>query len=251
MRTPVSCSRTSLPANDQLLACHRTWPGQVRAAAVADVSVTRARSSVSRAGDDGSGHVGSCSRRSARSRSRASVGGRGGWAANRVAAVMMAHGSRAGTLLARGGRCDAIVVCLAADGDDILTSGPGGLHPCDQPGPSPAVRRHRRTLRGQPGASARASPANLIHGCAAPHEPPSPPVFGASPNTAQDAHVRFGADSERRLTPAGSAAVDVSGVLAFVLARAESLLRPGNWLSCAATWLQPFAYLCHNRGPGV
>ena len=40
---------------------------------------------------------------------------------------MMADGSRAGTLLARGGRCDAIVVCLAADGEDILTSGPGDL----------------------------------------------------------------------------------------------------------------------------
>jgi hypothetical protein len=37
---------------------------------------------------------------------------------------------RAGTLLARSGQSDAIdatVVCLAADGDDILTSDPGDL----------------------------------------------------------------------------------------------------------------------------
>jgi hypothetical protein len=39
-------------------------------------------------------------------------------------------GRRAGMLLARTGRADAIdaaVVCLAADGDDILTSDPGDL----------------------------------------------------------------------------------------------------------------------------
>jgi hypothetical protein len=39
-------------------------------------------------------------------------------------------GRRAGVLLARSGHSDAIdasVVCLAADGDDILTSGPGDL----------------------------------------------------------------------------------------------------------------------------
>ena len=39
-------------------------------------------------------------------------------------------GRRAGMLLARSGQCDAIdatVVCLAADGDDILTSDPGDL----------------------------------------------------------------------------------------------------------------------------
>jgi len=39
-------------------------------------------------------------------------------------------GRRAGTLLARSGQSDAIdatVVCLAADGDDILTSDPGDL----------------------------------------------------------------------------------------------------------------------------
>lgn len=39
-------------------------------------------------------------------------------------------GRRAGTLLARSGTRDAIdaaVVCLAADGDDILTSDPGDL----------------------------------------------------------------------------------------------------------------------------
>jgi hypothetical protein len=39
-------------------------------------------------------------------------------------------GRRAGMLLARAGRADAIdaaVVCLAADGDDILTSDPGDL----------------------------------------------------------------------------------------------------------------------------
>ena len=40
-------------------------------------------------------------------------------------------GRRAGMLLARSGQSDAIdaaVVCLAADGDDILTSDPGDLH---------------------------------------------------------------------------------------------------------------------------
>ena len=39
-------------------------------------------------------------------------------------------GRRAGRLLARTGRADAIdaaVVCLAADGDDIVTSDPGDL----------------------------------------------------------------------------------------------------------------------------
>jgi hypothetical protein len=39
-------------------------------------------------------------------------------------------GRRAGMLLARAGQADAIdaaVVCLAADGDDILTSDPGNL----------------------------------------------------------------------------------------------------------------------------
>ena len=39
-------------------------------------------------------------------------------------------GRRAGTVLARSGRSDAIdaaVVCLATDGDDILTSDPDGL----------------------------------------------------------------------------------------------------------------------------
>jgi hypothetical protein len=39
-------------------------------------------------------------------------------------------GRRAGSLLARSGQSDAIdaaVVCLAADGDDILTSDPGDL----------------------------------------------------------------------------------------------------------------------------
>jgi hypothetical protein len=39
-------------------------------------------------------------------------------------------GRRAGMLLARGGGSDAVdatVVCLAADGDDILTSDPGDL----------------------------------------------------------------------------------------------------------------------------
>lgn len=39
-------------------------------------------------------------------------------------------GRRAGTVLARGGRSDAIdaaVVCLARDGDDVLTSDPGDL----------------------------------------------------------------------------------------------------------------------------
>jgi hypothetical protein len=40
-------------------------------------------------------------------------------------------GRRAGMLLARSGTSDAVdatVVCLAADGDDILTSDPGDLH---------------------------------------------------------------------------------------------------------------------------
>ena len=42
----------------------------------------------------------------------------------------MAHGTRAGMLLAPRCRCDAIdatVACLAADGDDTLTSDPGDL----------------------------------------------------------------------------------------------------------------------------
>lgn len=48
-----------------------------------------------------------------------------------VAAIDEGLGRRAGMLLARSGQSDAIdatVVCLAADGDDILTSGPAGLH---------------------------------------------------------------------------------------------------------------------------
>lgn len=47
-----------------------------------------------------------------------------------VAAVDDQVGRRAGMLLARSGQSDAIdatVVCLAADGDDILTSDPGDL----------------------------------------------------------------------------------------------------------------------------
>jgi hypothetical protein len=47
-----------------------------------------------------------------------------------VAAVDDRLGRRAGMLLARSGHADAIdatVVCLAADGDDILTSDPGDL----------------------------------------------------------------------------------------------------------------------------
>jgi hypothetical protein len=47
-----------------------------------------------------------------------------------VAAIDEGLGRRAGMLLARSGQSDAIdatVVCLAADGDDILTSDPGDL----------------------------------------------------------------------------------------------------------------------------
>jgi hypothetical protein len=47
-----------------------------------------------------------------------------------VAALDEGLGRRAGMLLARSGLADAIdaaVVCLAADGDDILTSDPGDL----------------------------------------------------------------------------------------------------------------------------
>jgi hypothetical protein len=47
-----------------------------------------------------------------------------------VAAIDEGLGRRAGMLLARSGQPDAIdatVVCLAADGDDILTSDPGDL----------------------------------------------------------------------------------------------------------------------------
>jgi hypothetical protein len=47
-----------------------------------------------------------------------------------VAAVDDHLGRRAGMLLARSGQSDVIdatVVCLAADGDDILTSDPGDL----------------------------------------------------------------------------------------------------------------------------
>ena len=48
-----------------------------------------------------------------------------------VAPVDDSLGRRAGMLLARTGLSDAIdatVVCLAADGDDILTSDAGDLH---------------------------------------------------------------------------------------------------------------------------
>lgn len=47
-----------------------------------------------------------------------------------VAAIDDSLGRRAGLLLTRSGQRDAIdatVVCLAADGDDILTSDPGDL----------------------------------------------------------------------------------------------------------------------------
>ena len=47
-----------------------------------------------------------------------------------VAPIDDGLGRRAGVLLARSGQSDAIdaaVVCLAADGDDILTSDPGDL----------------------------------------------------------------------------------------------------------------------------
>jgi hypothetical protein len=47
-----------------------------------------------------------------------------------VVAIDDQLGRRAGLLLARSGQRDAIdaaVVCLAADGDDILTSDPGDL----------------------------------------------------------------------------------------------------------------------------
>jgi hypothetical protein len=47
-----------------------------------------------------------------------------------VAPIDNRLGRRAGMLLARSGQSDAIdatVVCLAADGDDILTSDPGDL----------------------------------------------------------------------------------------------------------------------------
>jgi len=52
-----------------------------------------------------------------------------------VIAVGEALGRRAGMLLARSGLADAIdaaVVCLATDGDDILTSDPGDLTPLAQ-----------------------------------------------------------------------------------------------------------------------
>ncbi|MGH3273682.1 MAG: hypothetical protein ACRDNZ_05070 [Streptosporangiaceae bacterium] len=51
-------------------------------------------------------------------------------AGTEVAAVDEMLGRRAGVLLARSGTAhavDATVVCLAADGDDILTSDPGDL----------------------------------------------------------------------------------------------------------------------------
>jgi hypothetical protein len=47
-----------------------------------------------------------------------------------VAGIDNSMGRRAGMLLARSGQSDAVdasVVCLAADGDDILTSDPGDL----------------------------------------------------------------------------------------------------------------------------
>jgi hypothetical protein len=51
-------------------------------------------------------------------------------AGTEVTAIDDQLGRRAGTLLARSGQSDAIdasVVCLAADGDDILTSDPDDL----------------------------------------------------------------------------------------------------------------------------
>jgi hypothetical protein len=51
-------------------------------------------------------------------------------AGTEVAAIDDSLGRRAGMLLGRSGQSDAIdasVVCLAADGDDILTSDPGDL----------------------------------------------------------------------------------------------------------------------------
>ena len=51
-------------------------------------------------------------------------------AGTKVAPVDDLLGRRAGMLLARSGRSDAIdaaIVCLARDGDDILTSDPGDL----------------------------------------------------------------------------------------------------------------------------
>lgn len=51
-------------------------------------------------------------------------------AGTQVAAIDDSLGCRAGMLLGRSGRSDAIdasVVCLAAEGDDILTSDPGDL----------------------------------------------------------------------------------------------------------------------------
>ena len=51
-------------------------------------------------------------------------------AGTNVAPIDNRLGRRAGMLLARSGQSDAIdatVVCLAADGDDILTSDPGDL----------------------------------------------------------------------------------------------------------------------------
>jgi hypothetical protein len=51
-------------------------------------------------------------------------------AGTEVVAIDEDLGRRAGMLLARSGQADAIdasVVCLAADGDDVLTSDPGDL----------------------------------------------------------------------------------------------------------------------------
>jgi hypothetical protein len=72
-----------------------------------------------------------------------------------VAALDDGLGRRAGMLLARSGLADAIdaaVVCLAGDGDDILTSDPGDLLALAQ-----AAGIHVELLPVQPGTS-RCSP---------------------------------------------------------------------------------------------
>jgi hypothetical protein len=103
-------------------------------------------------------------------------GGRGDWPASRVAPVVMAQGSGAGMLLACCDVVGAIVVCLAAGGDDIFIlvpvacgRWPGLPGTAAAPsGPGRLAARSARCLPGLvlrcPGSVLAAVPAWPLHG---------------------------------------------------------------------------------------
>jgi hypothetical protein len=112
-------------------------------------------------------------------------------------------GRRAGMLLARSGQSDAIdaaVVCLAADGDDILTSDPGDLHALAQ-----AAEIHESSSRFNPGWHADSTTACGL-GCprSSRSQSRSPPDHRLSsepgPGTAVD-HSSWSVSKGRRLPP--------------------------------------------------